>query len=212
MTAQSRKSAFERLQELPEVFTLNTASAILECDAGNASTYIGRWKDNGFVTSLGPRTGVHFNLLKNPSADKDRRMEAIAFLFPGAMIGGVSAVHAAGWTTQFPRQTEIIIPKRRSFPAVDDAIILMRPLPWIREARNWIKTPGAVPWLDPAFALADCLRSDLWHPDPDDIEWDEVDVNGLRRAFEYFTLDIPEDWAEEMEYATRGSDDGDLLI
>ena len=208
---RSHKSAVERLQELPEVFTLNTAAAMLDCDTGNASTYIARWKDSGLVKSLGPRTGIHFNLLKNPQADQDKRMEAIGYLFPGAMIGGVSAVHAAGWTTQFPRQTEIIIPKRRSFPAVDDALITTRPLPWIREARNWIASSGPVPWLDPAFALADCIKNDVWHPDPDDLEWYEIDAQRLQLAFRYFDIPTPEDWAEEIEHLSRSGQD-DLFM
>jgi len=209
---QSRKSAFDRLQELPEVFTLNTTAALLSCETGNASTYIARWKESGLVTSLGPRTGIHFNLLKNPSADKEYRMKAIAMLFPGAVIGGVSAVHAAGWTTQFPRQTEIMIPKRRSFPAVDDALITMRPLPWIRNARNWISSPGPVPWLNPAFALADCVQQENWRPDPDDIEWDEVNVSDLRRAFHQLRVQIPEAWSEEIEYLSQDSDQKDFML
>ena len=208
----SRKSAIDRLRELPEVFTLNTAAALLRLGPGNASTYIARWKESGLVSSLGPRTGVHFNLLKNPSADKDLRMEAIAYLFPGAVIGGVSAVHAAGWTTQFPRQTEIMIPKRRSFPAVDDAVISMRPLSWMRAAKNWVATEGAVPWLNPAFALADCIDQNIWCPDPDDIEWDEVNASELRRAFHQFNIEVPEDWSEELEYLDRDADQGDLIL
>ncbi|KKN90428.1 hypothetical protein LCGC14_0227970 [marine sediment metagenome] len=208
----NRKSAIERLRELPDVFTLNTAAALLKLEPGNASTYIARWKESGLVSSLGPRTGVHFNLLKNPLADKELRMEAIAYLFPGAVIGGVSAVHAAGWTTQFPRQTEIMIPKRRSFPAVEDAAISMRPLPWMRAAKNWVSQEGVVPWLNPAFALADCIDQNIWRPDPDDIEWDEVNVADLRLAFHQFSLEMPEEWSEELEYLGQNADQGDLLL
>jgi len=200
---KNRISALERLRKLPEVFTLNTAASHLECSKQMASTYIGRWHDSGLVASLGPRTGMHFNLLRNPNAASDLRMDAIAYLFPGAMIGGVSAVHAAGWTTQFPRQTEIIIPNRRSFPSVTDAEISCRPLKWIKEARNWTDRDASVPWLNPAFALADCVSRGDWVPDPDDIEWDEVNVRDLTKAFAWFKTEIPEDWVEEMEYASR---------
>jgi hypothetical protein len=201
--SKTRVSALDRLKELPEVFTLNTVASVLECTTGMASTYIGRWREQGLTQSLGPRAGVHFNLLRNPSAADDMKMEAIGLLFPGALVGGVSAIHAAGWTTQFPRQVEIMIPQRRSFPAVDETEITGRPLKWIKEARKWISQPGPVPYLNPAFALADCLEQKIWVPDPDDIEWDEVNVDDLRRAFEHFGIEIPEDWAEELEYVTR---------
>ena len=125
---RSHKSAVERLQELPEVFTLNTVAAMLDCDTGNASTYIARWKDSGLVKSLGPRTGIHFNLLKNPQADQDKRME-----------------------------------------------------------------------------------NDVWHPDPDDLEWDEIDAQRLQLAFRYFDIPTPEDWAEEIEHLSRSGQD-DLFM
>lgn len=200
---KSRTSAFEHLKELPEVFTVTTTSSLLGCTRGMASTYISRWRDAELISSLGPRAGVHFNLLKNPQAAEEHRMEAISYLFPGAMIGGVSAIHAAGWTTQFPRKTEIFIPTRRSFPSVDDAEIIPRPLSWIKKAKSWIGANGAVPYLDPAFALADCVQSGIWSPDPDDIEWDEVDITALSDAFRLLGVDIPEDWEDEIEYAEQ---------
>lgn len=204
MTSRSRISAFERLKDLPEVFTLKTAADALGCTPRMASTYIARWKEAGMAASLGPRAGVHFNLVRNPDAASEHRMAAVALLFPGAVIGGVSAVHAAGWTTQFPRQTEIMIPNCRSFPQVEDAEIQTRSLRWMRAARSWVRQAGDVPWLDPAFALADCVASGNWVPDPDDIEWDEVDATALRRSFDWFEIDIPEDWHEEIDLAQSG--------
>jgi len=201
--SKTRISAFDRLKELPEVFTVNTTVSTLDCTRGMASTYIARWRENGFISSLGPRAGVHFNLLKNPRAAEELRMEAIGYLFPGAVVAGVSAVHAAGWTTQFPRQTEIFIPNRRSYPSVDDAEIHCRPLSWMKMAKQWVKEPGPVPYLDPAFALADCVHSGIWTPDPDDIEWDEADAPALSRAFGLFDMELPDDWVEELEFAQR---------
>ncbi|MCW3784299.1 hypothetical protein [Defluviimonas salinarum] len=200
----TRIRAFDRLRELPEVFTLNTAAAMLGGDTNLASTYIARWKEMGFVSSLGPRTGVHFNLLRNPEAASERRMEAIAYLFPGAVLGGVSAVHAAGWTTQIPRRLEILIPVRRSCPAVDGVEIGQRPRSWFRKAASWIAAPGPVPGIDPAFALADAWKTGDWRPDPDDIEWDEVDAERLELAFAEVGLSIPEDWRDEMDGSRSG--------
>lgn len=201
----SRISALDRLRGLPEVFTLNTAAATLGCSTKQASTYIHRWGDSALISNLGPRTGVHFNLLRNPKAEEELRMDAIGYLFPGAMIGGVSAIHAAGWTTQFPREIEIIIPNRRSFPSVEGAEISCRTLKWIKQARSCSKAIGPVPYLDPGFALADCVAQGTWMPDPDDIEWEEVDVPSMVHAFSWFNIEIPEVWVTEMEYAVRAA-------
>ena len=211
MTRTHRTSALERLKELPEVFTLATAARLLACDSRRASTYIGRWKEAGLVSSLGPRAGVHFNLLKDPGAAVTYRMAAIAHLLPGAVIGGASAVHAAGWTTQFPRRTELLVPDRRTVPAIHGAEVATRPLSWFRRARDWILPGGDVPNLDPAFALADCVGRGTWRPDPDDIEWDEIDPGHLKRAFDALDAAIPAAWEEEIEDLELSRDQPDLF-
>lgn len=193
-----RISAYKRLMDLPEAFTTKTLAANLGGDTKLASVYLFRWRKEGLISSIGPRAGLHFNLVRNPNAAQDLRMEAIAFLFPGAMISGVSAVHAAGWTTQIPRSLEIAVPMRRSFPEIDDCAISSRPRSWFRLAKQNVSRHGPVPTLDPAFALADLCHSGEWRPDADDIEWDLVDAPALTAAFEAFDLDLPEDWHAEM--------------
>lgn len=195
----NRTSALERLRKLPEVFTLDAAAASLGCGPRMALTHVEQWRNRGLVASSCPRVGIHFNLLRNPRAIEERRMEALALLLPGAVVGGPSAVHGAGWTTQIPRRIDIMVPSRPSFPELDGIDIHGRPQPWVETAKNWIALPGPVPWLDPAYALADCVDQGIWTPDPDDIEWDEVDPATLRRAFEHFALDIPEKWKADME-------------
>ena len=207
--SKPRISAFERLHDIPEVFTLNTAAIMLKCSKGMASTYITRWREQGYISSLGPRAGIHFNLLKNPEAHSELHMDALEYLFPGAVTGGVSAVHAAGWTTQIPQQLEIMISERRTWPVVDNVEIMTRSLDWFREARKWIRLPGPVSCLDPAFALADCVHNKIWNPDPDDLEWDEINPTGLSRAFAYFGMDIPEAWAGDFKYLVENSSDSE---
>lgn len=193
-------SSLDRLKDLPEVFTLNTAAAMIGVEGNVASTYIARWKKQGLVSSLGPRTAVHFNLLKNPSAEDDLRMDAIAYVYPGAIAGGVTALHHAGWTTQIPREMDLLVHRRRSYPAIEGVEVHGRPAAWVKLAREWSDMKTPVPYLHPAFALADCVLNDIWRPDPDDIEWDEVSASDLRRAFETLDVGIPETWLEEIEY------------
>jgi hypothetical protein len=187
-----RTRSLDRLRELPEVFSLGMVCTLFEMTRGMASTYISRWKDVGLVSSLGEKTGVHFNLLRDPDGPQSRRLDALAYLLPGSRIIGASALHAAGWTTQFPRSLEIAAPPRRSFPTIPDVEISKRPRDWFSGPGRRIFRMGAIPILDPATALADAWVSGSWRPDPDELEWDEVDVEALRRAFADLGMDVPQ--------------------
>ncbi|CAN0566641.1 unnamed protein product, partial [Laminaria digitata] len=57
-----------------------------------------------------------------------------------------------------------------------------------------------LPSLQPSFALADCVINGIWIPDPDDIEWDQVDIEELRKAFDCLGAEIPEIWSDEIDY------------
>ena len=194
-----RISAYKRLQDLPEVFTTKALASRLGGDMRLTSVYIHRWRTEGLISSMGPRAGLHFNLARNPKAEEELRMEALAYLFPGAMIAGVSAVHAAGWTTQIPSETEIMVPMRRSFPSVDGFSIEGRGRDWLNEARRHIARPGPVPMVEPAFALADLWQTGSWRPDPDDLEWDIIDGAALKAAFQSLGNEVPDAWLPELE-------------
>lgn len=189
---------------LPEVFTTNTLAAQLGGDLKAASVYLNRWRAEGLISSLGPRVGVHFNLLRNSQAEEDLQLEALHHVFPGAVIAGVSSVHAAGWTTQIPSEIEVMIPPRRTTPEIHGATILKRPAAWFREARKNPQRTGVIPTVDPAFALADLWHKGEWRPDADDLEWDLIPADRLRDAFAHFDMEIPKDWKAEMK--TDGSD------
>lgn len=194
-----RVSAVERLWELPEVFTLSAAASLLGCEANIASNYLARWKKMGLVTPLGPRAAVYFNLLRDREGPKTRQLEAVACLFPGAMIGGVSAIHAAGWTTQIPSLLEVFVIERRTQPKLEGFETHARSLSWFKLARNWLDDRAPLPYLDPAFALADAVRHELWRPDPDEIEWDQVDVASLDRAFQSLRVGFPSAWDDRLQ-------------
>lgn len=208
---KTRTPAHKRLREIPEVFTTHTLSAMLGTDSRATSVYLNRWRKEGLISSLGKRAGVHFNLVRNPSAEEELRLEAIRLVFPGAVIAGASAVHAAGWTTQIPSALEIMIPPRASTPEIEGVDVATRPVAWFREARKRPQRTGAVPTVDPAFALADLWHRNVWRPDEDDLEWDMIPPERLRAAFRLFGRDIPEEWQEaigEMQGTDRDPDDG----
>lgn len=201
-----RTPVHKRLLALPEVFTTNTLAATLGGDLKSASVYLNRWRSEGLISSLGPRVGVHFNLLRNPDADQDLKMEALHHVFPGAVIAGVSAVHAAGWTTQIPSAIEVMIPPRRTTPEINDVRIMTRPAAWFRDARKKPQRLGLIPTVDPAFALADLWHKGEWRPDVDDLEWDLISGDRLRAAFAHFDIEIPEDWKAEIAKETSDYD------
>lgn len=187
-------SSLDRLRELPDVLTLKTVAAVFGWETKVASHYIARWKKKGFVSSLGERTGVHFNLLKNPKAAEENFVEALKFLFPGAVICGASALHMSGTTTQIPSQIEIAIPWRPTFPRVEGAEISTRSAPWFRLVRDRLVWEATLPRLAPEMALADDWMQAGWRPDPDDIDWDMVDAKVLAADFARLGGDIPEIW------------------
>lgn len=188
-----RVPAHKRLRNLPEVFTTHTLSAHLDGDSALASVYLNRWKEEGLVASLGRRAGVHFNLVRNPNAQTDNQLDAIGLLLPGAVIGGASAIHAAGWTTQFPRQLEVLAQPRRSYPAIHNVTVSKRSKTWFAIARDHLRGDGPLPLLEPAFALADAWINKSWRPDPDDLEWDLVDTNRLEMCFAEFGAEMPDE-------------------
>ena len=202
--SRMNRSALDHLRILPALFTLQSAAAVLNVEPRVASIYLKRWRDAGLISSLsdpkeGQRTGIHFNLVLNPDAAREHRADAIALLYPRAVIGGASAVHAAGWTTQIPRALEILIPTTRTIVEIPDVAISTRSQAWFRKFHGSFQSNGALPRLEPAFALADAWAKRTWRPDPDELEWDLVDAAALRAAFADVGCEIPEDWLEELE-------------
>lgn len=197
----SRLPAHRRLRALPDVFTTKTLAAHLEGNAKVASVLLSRWRAEGLIRSLGPRVGVHFNLLRKPDAEDTLKLDAIAWLFPGAVIAGASAVHAAGWTTQIPSALEIMVPDRRSLPEIEGCRLSTRPLSWFDKAPRL--GSGNLPMISPAFALADLWVSGDWRAEPDDLEWDLIDMQDLRAAFAVFGEEIPAHWVDEARLEDR---------
>lgn len=199
MSQKTTVSSLERLRRLPEVFTHKTAAAMFGWETDMASQYITRWKQSGFVSSLGERAGVHFNLLKNPRAASEHLLAAVNLVFPGAILVGASAIHMAGATTQIPSRPQIAIPWRPSYPKVDGADLSMRSIRWFRAVHSELIRDAELPRLPVELALADDWENGDWRPDPDDIDWDEIDHHRLRAAFMKMGGEIPDLWLDSLD-------------
>jgi hypothetical protein len=192
-------SSIDRLRLLPEVFTLKTAASMFSWEEKMASRYISRWKRRGLVSSLGERTGVHFNLLKNPSAPSNHFLHAVGHIFPGAVLVGATALHASGATTQIPTSFDVAIPYRPSYPVIPGIDISTRPRAWFRAVHEGLVKDRCLPRLTAELALADAWVNGGWQPDPDDVDFDEIDSDLLKEAFAMFKVDIPDNWSDVIK-------------
>lgn len=115
---------------------------------------------------------------------------------PSAVIIGVEAARRAGWTTQIPVRYEVAIELDAHLQPNDMFVFQPRSAAWFKAVHEHLNGDRAfgLPWLSPAWALADMLRQDGWGNCglwPDDIEWEEVtpsDEAAWRAAANFFQL------------------------
>jgi len=189
---QRRVSAHERLESLPEVFTFSTLTRVIGGDKKKSTVYVNRWKKSGLIKPLGPRVGIYYNLVKNPRADKDKSLYAIKLLFPEAVLSGVTVLHNDAVTTQVPYNIDINILTRRSVPKVEGFLIHCRPKTWFHQFRDLLEPFVPLMKMKPEFALADAWKYGIWRPDPDDIDFDELNVDLLSKTFKRLKYPYPE--------------------
>jgi hypothetical protein len=207
--SQRRASAIERLRALPPVFRGSDLSLRFGWSTHEAGEYLRRWKQRDLVKPTGPRAGVYFNLISETSAPETHLEEAIATLFPSAVVVGASVLHGAGWITQIPRQLDVAVLRRRTFPAVKGVVLHPRRMIWYRLVHSRLeRTEGqGVPRFDPAFALADALKyRDGWVPQPDDVEFPEAeDAQQFLRACKTLRVALDPEWLNTIRLASPDS-------
>lgn len=187
MTEQTAyRNSYETLRTLlPEVFDLRDVTIALDTERAYAKIYCSRWVSRSMAAPLGPRAGVFFNLVKNPTANKTKIMEGVTKLIGrDVVVIGASALHQHGWTTQRPQSIEIAVPvggPDRAYPQMHGIIAVPRKREWFHAV-----LPTSAPGIggfktaNPEYALVDTIvcekprpkdkKQDIWRPRPSDID------------------------------------------
>lgn len=168
-------SAAKRLGSLPEIFTGSDLTVLFGWTSQTASTYLANWRRAGQVKSLGGRSDVHMNLVKNRNANPEL---ALMRVFPLAIKLGGDVLREAGWTTQIPQLLQVAVPQPGPVYAVTGFELTPRPVSWFRRVEPGIlRAPGNIHRLQPAWALADMIARardarvrNAWLLDPDDLD------------------------------------------
>jgi hypothetical protein len=177
--------AAELLLKLPEVFTGNDFLRESGQTMSTARITIMRLKQRKWIESAGPRVNVYFNLLKDPKASMNRRLEAVKRIYPSAVVIGPACLHAHGWTTQIPQVTDVAVLTRRSLKQFDGIHLVERSRKWYtyllaeKQLMRAQQSPFPIESVTPLFALKDAkVHRDVWIPDPDDLEVpDNIDIS-----------------------------------
>ncbi|MGH8338045.1 MAG: hypothetical protein ACRETL_14755 [Gammaproteobacteria bacterium] len=194
MTERTYTSAIQRLSALPEVFTGSELTVLFGWKSSIASSYLAHWRKAGLVKSLGGRSDVHMNLIRNSQVSPEL---ALRRAFPAAVKVGVDILRAAGWTTQIPTQPEVAVPATRSLHAVNGFELTTRTEKWLQTVKPGLQqVADGIDRLRPAWALADMLArardrrvKHAWLPDPEDLDLDSVrQSSDLARALPAFAL------------------------
>lgn len=166
METGSRVSALDRLRDLPEVFSLRAAATALDLEIETMRIYAFRWRQKGLVENFG-RTGVHFNLLKNPDAASTMIPEALYMALgnlPLVEIGG-SVLADTGLTMQRHIRLEVavICERRPTLPTLPGISLLRRPIWWgsylSQKARHRAARSMILPCASASLSLADAILS-----------------------------------------------------
>ena len=179
MAERNYTSAIERLRVTPEVFTGSELTVLFGWKSAIASSYLANWRKAGLVKSLGGRSDIHMNLVRNPHINPEL---ALRRAFPLAIMVGVDRLRAAGWTTQIPTLPEVAIALTSSRYSIDGFALTVRPEKWFQTVKPGVeKVAGGIDRLRPAWALADMINRaqdrrvrHAWLLDPDDLDLNSV--------------------------------------
>lgn len=179
----TNQSTLHRLRELPPVFTGSQAGILFGKNSKSLSQALWRWSVAGLIKPLGGKSDVFFNLFLKPEAE-GLREQAIALAMPQAILGGASILMESGASTQFSRLETLIVPDNARYFTIDGAMISVRPRAWIEDLdrAGAVKRATGLPRLTPGSAIADLLLHEpLACPDPDDIDWNQVEALDRKR-------------------------------
>lgn len=195
----------ERRIERKDVEQLADALHAIGVDAN--ATFCGDWREGDRVLMAGQKIAL-FSRLRSlehqaslPSSPDFGDEKHLLSHFPCAVIVGVEALRRAGWTTQIPTRAEVAVDISESVLPLDQFILEQRQPGWFASVQEHLVGDRnlGLPWLAPAWALADMLHRQSWGNCglwPDDIEWnaisatDEADWCAASEAFELPTSSL----------------------
>jgi hypothetical protein len=209
VTERIYTSAVSRLAALPEVFTGGDLTVLLGWKSGICSSYLAQWRKAGLIKSLGGRSDVHMNLVRNRQVNPELALRRV---FPNSVKVGVDVLREAGWTTQIPSTIEVAVPTASSLYDLPGFTLSTRTAKWFqRVAPGTDKVQQGIDRLQPAWALADMLARaqdarvrNAWLLDPEDLELESVRGDKkMGAALQAFGLgmDCVEDAGYERIYA-----------
>ncbi len=175
MTQRTYTSAFQRLAGLPEVFTGGDLTVLFGWKSGICSSYLAQWRKAGLIQSLGGRSDVHMNLVRNREANSEL---ALRRAYPQAIKLGVDVLREAGWTTQIPSIIELAVPAGSAMYSLEGYALTTRTAKWCQRIAPGIeRVQLGLDRLRPSWALADMLARAhdarvryAWLLDPEDLD------------------------------------------
>jgi hypothetical protein len=191
------KSAFQKLQIMPECFTDKVFMRLSGLKQESAKVALSRMKDANLIQSAGNRSGVYFNLVKNNNANNEHMTKALLSVYPTAVLSGESVLHNSGWITQIPSAITVTVLERKSYQKLDNFSIEGRNLQWFKDMHNIFlpkdnadfSTYGlkAVP---PEYALMMLFKDGNSGLDKDDIEIPDDKINQTLKLFQNNGIDF----------------------
>jgi hypothetical protein len=192
MSERVYTSSVDRLATLPDVFTGGDLTVLFGWKSAICSNYLAVWRKAKLIKSLGGRSDVHMNLLRNRQINPEA---ALRRALPRAIKVGVDILREAGWTTQIPNQIDVAVPPMSPLYNLVDFVITTRTEKWFQcVVPGTESVPQGIDRLHPAWALADMIaRAEdrrvrhAWLLDPEDIDLQAVrhdkSITSALRAF-----------------------------
>lgn len=187
MIAVQRVTSRARLLELPVVFSISELALAMSVTPLVASQYAWRWRSSGLIGSLGGKSGILFNLVRDPAAMTSGTVweQAVLKAMPSALAGGHEVLADSGISTQITHRRFLLVSNTDSLLEIDGAEIHRRPVPWLnrlaREGALDNPDPGVlVPRLRPGAALADLVVYGLSPVDPEDVDMEALTPDDMR--------------------------------
>ncbi len=179
MTQRVYTSAIQRLAGLPEVFTGGDLTVLFGWKSGICSSYLAQWRKAGLIQSLGGRSDVHMNVVRNRQLNPEL---ALRRAYPQAVKLGVDVLREVGWTTQIPSTVEVAVPRGSAMHALEGFALSTRTAKWYQHiAPGMERVQQGLDRLRPAWALADMLARaqdarvrHAWLLDPEDLDLQTV--------------------------------------